>query len=46
MIPQHPIQRLGTPDDVADAALYLVSPAAGWISGVILDVAGGSVLTR
>jgi 3-oxoacyl-[acyl-carrier protein] reductase len=40
----HPIQRLGTPDDVAQAALYLVSGHAGWISGITLDVAGGSVL--
>lgn len=42
----HPIRRLGTPDDVARAALFLLSDTAGWISGVILDVAGGSVLTR
>jgi 3-oxoacyl-[acyl-carrier protein] reductase len=40
----HPIQRLGTPDDVAHAALFLVSGRAGWISGITLDVAGGSVL--
>lgn len=41
---QHPIQRLGTPDDVARAALFLVSEDAAWITGVIIDVAGGSVL--
>jgi 3-oxoacyl-[acyl-carrier protein] reductase len=40
----HPIQRLGVPDDVAHAALFLVSDRSGWISGVTLDVAGGSVL--
>jgi 3-oxoacyl-[acyl-carrier protein] reductase len=40
----HPIQRLGTPDDVAQAALYLVSDRAGLTSGVTIDVAGGSVL--
>jgi NAD(P)-dependent dehydrogenase (short-subunit alcohol dehydrogenase family) len=28
----------------ANAALYLVSDASGWVSGVVLDVAGGSVL--
>ena len=40
----HPIQRLGTPEDVAEAALFLASDQAGWITGVILDIAGGSVL--
>jgi len=41
----HPLRRLGTPEDVARAALYLVSDDAAWITGVILDVAGGAVLT-
>jgi 3-oxoacyl-[acyl-carrier protein] reductase len=40
----HPIQRLGRPDDVAEAALFLASDRAGWLSGITLDVAGGSVL--
>jgi 3-oxoacyl-[acyl-carrier protein] reductase len=40
----HPIQRLGTPEDVADAALFLASDRSGWISGTVTDVAGGSVL--
>jgi 3-oxoacyl-[acyl-carrier protein] reductase len=40
----HPVQRLGTPDDVAGAALYLASDHASWVSGVTIDVAGGSVL--
>jgi 3-oxoacyl-[acyl-carrier protein] reductase len=40
----HPIQRLGTPEDVADTALFLASQRSAWISGVTLDVAGGSVL--
>ncbi len=40
----HPVQRLGTPDDVAHAALFLASDHSSWISGIILDIAGGSVL--
>ncbi len=40
----HPVRRLGTPDDVGQAALFLASDHAAWISGVTLDVAGGSVL--
>jgi 3-oxoacyl-[acyl-carrier protein] reductase len=40
----HPLRRLGRPDDVAQAALYLSSDASTWISGVIIDVAGGAVL--
>jgi 3-oxoacyl-[acyl-carrier protein] reductase len=43
LIEQHPVRRLGTPEDVAAAALFLVSEESGWITGVILDVAGGAV---
>lgn len=42
----HPLKRLGTPDDVAQAALFLASDEASWITGVILDVAGGAVVMR
>jgi len=46
MIEAHPLKRLGTPEDIAEAALFLGSENASWISGVILDVAGGAVLAR
>jgi NAD(P)-dependent dehydrogenase (short-subunit alcohol dehydrogenase family) len=36
-----PLGRLGTPEDVADACLFLASPAARWITGVSLAVDGG-----
>jgi 3-oxoacyl-[acyl-carrier protein] reductase len=41
---EHPIQRLGAPEDVAQAILYLASDAAGWITGIVVDVAGGAVM--
>jgi 3-oxoacyl-[acyl-carrier protein] reductase len=44
LLDHHPIRRLGTPEDVARAALYLASDEAEWITGVILDVAGGAVM--
>ncbi|QFY06280.1 glucose 1-dehydrogenase [Nonomuraea phyllanthi] len=40
----HPLRRLGTPEDVARAALFLASDESSWITGVIVDVAGGAVL--
>ena len=33
---QHPIRRLGTPEDVVQAALFLASENASWITGVVL----------
>ena len=40
-----PLGRLGQPDDVGDACLFLASPAARWITGAVLVVDGG-VLAR
>lgn len=37
-----PLGRLGKPEEVADAALFLVSGAASFITGVILPVDGGN----
>jgi 3-oxoacyl-[acyl-carrier protein] reductase len=42
----HPLKRLGTPDDVARAALFLASSDSDWITGAIVDVSGGAVMTR
>jgi 7-alpha-hydroxysteroid dehydrogenase len=43
MLARTPINRLGEPEDMANAALFLCAPAAGWISGQILTVSGGGV---
>lgn len=39
-----PLGRVGTPWDTAQAAVFLVSDAASWLTGVTLDVAGGRVM--
>ncbi|MBC7225433.1 MAG: SDR family oxidoreductase [Anaerolineae bacterium] len=39
-----PLKRLGKPEDVAEAVLFLVSDAANFITGEILDVNGGYLM--
>src|SRR5207302_6136099 len=41
----YPINRLGLPEDVAAAAVYLCSDEAGWVSGNVLYVTGGQLAT-
>jgi 3-oxoacyl-[acyl-carrier protein] reductase len=40
----HPLGRMGTPEDVALATLFLSSESSSWITGVTLDVAGGRII--
>lgn len=37
----YPLRRLGEPSDIANAAVFLASDAAGWITGQTLSVSGG-----
>lgn len=41
MLRRTPIRRLGEIADIAQAVLYLASPASGWVSGQVLFVNGG-----
>lgn len=43
MLKHTPLGRLGEAQDIANAALFLCSPAASWVSGQILTVSGGGV---
>jgi NAD(P)-dependent dehydrogenase (short-subunit alcohol dehydrogenase family) len=40
---ERPLARLGSPDDIAQAVLYLASDAAAWVTGAILVVDGGGI---
>ena len=40
-----PFGRYGTPEEVANAALFLASPLAGWITGQTIVVDGGQTLS-
>lgn len=44
MVKSMPIKRLGTPQDLANAALFLLSDEASWITGHILNVDGGQFM--
>lgn len=39
-----PLGRLGQPEDVAAATLFLASDASSWITGITVDIAGGKVM--
>jgi NAD(P)-dependent dehydrogenase (short-subunit alcohol dehydrogenase family) len=43
--PNIPLRRLGVPDDIATAALFLASDASSWVTGQTFVVDGGTTMT-
>jgi NAD(P)-dependent dehydrogenase (short-subunit alcohol dehydrogenase family) len=41
LAPQVPMQRVGQPEEIAEAALWLLSDRASYVTGTIVDVSGG-----
>jgi len=41
IVPTVPMQRLGTPEEVAEGVLWLLSDGASYVTGTTLDIAGG-----
>jgi len=44
VLPNIPIGRIGTPDDIADTILFLASDKAEWITGQVIKVDGGHAI--
>jgi len=44
ILSQMPLSRAGTPSDLVGACLFLLSDAAGWITGQVLNVDGGQIM--
>jgi len=43
---RHPLNKVGSPADIAQAALYLLSPQSGWVTGQTLAIDGGMAKLR
>jgi NAD(P)-dependent dehydrogenase (short-subunit alcohol dehydrogenase family) len=43
---RHPLKRIGSPQDFARLAVFLLSDAANWVTGQVLHVDGGMSTLR
>ena len=43
---QYPMRRVGTPDDIAAMARFLIGPESTWVTGQLLNVDGGNSIRR
>lgn len=41
MLKRYPLRRFGTPEDIANAAVFLLSDASSWITGINMKIDGG-----
>ena len=41
--PQPPLERLGTPEDIAEVVSFLASPAGHWVNGQVVRANGGII---
>ena len=39
-----PLMKIGSPEDIANAALFLASDKAGFITGEVMNISGGFVI--
>ncbi len=43
---RHPMKRIGTPEDIAETACFLLGEGSGWITGQVIHVDGGMSVIR
>jgi 3-oxoacyl-[acyl-carrier protein] reductase len=44
LLPEIPLRRIGEPEDIADAIVFLASEQAPWITGQVIKVSGGHAI--
>jgi 3-oxoacyl-[acyl-carrier protein] reductase len=44
MTKMFPLGRIGEPEDVAQATVFLVSESSSWITGATVDISGGRII--